>query len=57
MTAQEFRSQRHTLGHSQSSLAKAMGMTKRTILRWEGGYIPIPIIAEILINLLPERSK
>ena len=42
MTPTEFKAARRGLGLSQNALAARMGVTGRTIRRWEAGTIPIP---------------
>jgi transcriptional regulator with XRE-family HTH domain len=58
MTKKEFKQLRQVIGLSQAKLAKEMGVTIRTITRWERGEFPIPRIAELALrNLLRETLK
>jgi DNA-binding transcriptional regulator YiaG len=57
MTPSEFKQARHTLGFSQSELAKkwSMGVNgARTIRRWEEGERPLNPIAAYCIELMVE---
>ncbi len=49
MTPTEFKTARRELGLSQNALAKRMGVTGRTIRRWEAGdtQIPGPVIVSM----------
>ncbi|OGQ80297.1 MAG: hypothetical protein A3F90_10655 [Deltaproteobacteria bacterium RIFCSPLOWO2_12_FULL_60_19] len=58
MTKKEFKLLRGLLGLSQGKLAKELGVTIRTITRWERGEFAIPRIAELAIrNLFRETLK
>jgi DNA-binding XRE family transcriptional regulator len=58
MTKKEFKQLRHLISLSQGKLAKEMGVTSRTITRWERGEFPIPRIAELALrNLFRETLK
>jgi len=52
MTRKEFKQLRQLIGLSQAKLAKEMGVTIRTITRWERGEFPIPRIAELALRSL-----
>lgn len=41
MTGDDIRNIRAAMGLSQTALAEALGMTQRTITRWETGAVPI----------------
>ena len=58
MTRKQFRTLRGLLGLSQTNLAKELGVTLRTVARWERGEFPIPRIAELALrNLFRETLK
>lgn len=58
MTKREFKQLRQLIGVSQTKLAKEMGVTIRTITRWERGEFPIPRIADLALrNLFRETLK
>ena len=60
MTIRRFRQLRRSIGYSQAKLAKEMGLTIRTISRWEHGDFPIPKIAELALMTVvfqTEKSK
>jgi transcriptional regulator with XRE-family HTH domain len=58
MTRREFKLLRGLIGLSQGRLAKELGVTIRTITRWERGEFPIPRIAELALrNLFRESRK
>jgi DNA-binding transcriptional regulator YiaG len=42
MTADEFKRLREALGVNQTDLANALGVTRRTLGRWETGVSPVP---------------
>ena len=50
MTKGQFRELREAIDYSQAKLAKEMGVTVRTITRWETGEFPIPRIAELALR-------
>ena len=52
MTPTEFRSARHALGLSLNALADRMGVTGRSIRRWEAGSIPLPTLAILAMRYL-----
>lgn len=58
MTRKEFKLLRGLIGLSQGRLAKELGVTIRTITRWERGEFPVPRIAELALrNLFRESLK
>src|SRR5687767_10741288 len=58
MTKKQFRMLRGLIGLSQAKLAKEMGVTLRTVARWELGEFPIPRVAELALrNLFRESLK
>jgi len=50
MTKRQFRKLRNSIGLSQTKLAQEMGVTLRTVSRWETGEFPIPKIAELALK-------
>jgi len=50
MTKGQFKELREAIDYSQAKLAKEMGVTIRTITRWETGEFPIPRIAELALR-------
>jgi len=57
MTKQEFKKLRKAIGFSQTRLAVEMGVTLRTISRWERGEFPIPLIAELALETVVRDAK
>jgi DNA-binding XRE family transcriptional regulator len=58
MTKKEFKMLRGLLDLSQTKLAKELGVTLRTVARWERGEFPIPRVAELALrNLFRESLK
>jgi len=60
MTIRKFRQCRRSIGYSQAKLAKEMGVTVRTISRWEHGDFSIPKLAELALRtvvLEAEKKK
>jgi putative transcriptional regulator len=58
MTRREFRTLRGLIELSQAKLAKELGVTLRTVARWERGEFPIPRVAELALrNLFRESLK
>ena len=58
MTSTEFRQFRNDLRTSQESIARILGVDRRTIIRWESGESPIPqAIALATDNILRHRAE
>jgi transcriptional regulator with XRE-family HTH domain len=58
MTIRKFRELRQDIGYSQAKLAEKMGVTIRTVSRWEHGDFPIPKVAELALKtIVMEASK
>ena len=55
MTAAQLKTERERLGLTQAVLAERLGVTARTIQRWEAGY-PIPTAITLAIRQLERRS-
>ncbi len=53
MTPEELIAYRHKLGISQQTLAERWGISKRTIIRWEKGEVPIPKLVDLAIHTTP----
>ena len=52
----EFKRLRHSAGHTQMSLAKALGVHLRTVTRWELGEIKIPTVVELALRYVAEKA-
>ena len=52
MTPETIKQTRHTMAMSQDNLAKAMGVDRRTVIRWEMGDVPITGPAAIALWFL-----
>ena len=57
MTKDEFKKLRETAGHTQASLAGAMGVHLRTVWRWELGETVIPKVVELALRYVAEHSE
>ena len=53
----EFKRLRRSAGHTQRSLAKALGVHLRTVARWELGEIKIPTVVELALTYIAEKAK
>jgi DNA-binding transcriptional regulator YiaG len=51
MTAEEFKRLREALDVNQTDLAKALGVDRRTLGRWETGVTPVPHHVGVLLRL------
>jgi len=56
MTIRKFRELRQDIGYSQAKLAKEMGVTIRTVSRWEHGDFPIPKVAELALKTIVSEA-
>jgi transcriptional regulator with XRE-family HTH domain len=56
MTIRKFRELRQDIGYSQAKLAKEMGVTIRTVSRWEHGDFPIPKVAELALKTIVREA-
>ena len=56
MTGQELKALRLKLGHSQGSLALALGVSSRTVLRWEEGA-EVPRLVHLALRSVPSRKS
>lgn len=54
MIAAEYKRRRAALGHTQATLAKALGLARGTIARRETGALPIPTEAALALSSLPK---
>ncbi len=57
MTPGAFRKIRKSIGYSQPKLCKEMGISTRTITRWETGEVPVPKVAEMALELAVLKAK
>ena len=57
MTSEAFKKSRKSIGYSQPKLSKEMGITTRTITRWENRETPIPKVAEMALELAVLKAK
>src|SRR6266480_1258220 len=57
VTKDEFKKLRETAGHTQVSLAAAMGVHLRTVWRWELGETIIPKVVELALRYVVEHSE
>ena len=57
MSKDEFKKSRQSVGHTQASLAKAMGIHLRTVWRWELGETTIPKVDELALRYIAERAE
>jgi len=57
MTKRQFKMLRKSIDFSQTKLAQEMGVTLRTISRWERGGFPIPRIAELALRTVVSENK
>lgn len=55
--ATELRAKREMVGHSQQSLAAALGVHVRTVSRWERGAVPVPDDALDFVDEALERQN
>lgn len=57
MTKDEFKRLRESAGHTQASLAAAMGVHLRTVWRWELGETIIPKVVELAVRYVAEHAE
>ncbi len=57
MKRKQFKELRLSIDYSQAKLAREMGITVRTITRWEQGEFPIPRMAEIALQAVVTAAK
>jgi transcriptional regulator with XRE-family HTH domain len=57
VTPDELRRKRERLGMTQAELAKRLGVTKSTVLRYENGRITIPKMLDMAIRDLERETK
>lgn len=56
MTPTELRTRRQALGLSQHKLARALGVTAKTVAAWEQGVHPAPPYLALALEALERRS-
>lgn len=58
MKRTELAKQRESLGYNQDQMAEILGVTRRSISRWETGVLPIPPMAEMAVSwIMTQKSK
>jgi len=57
VTKDEFKKLRESAGHTQASLAVAMGVHLLTVWRWELGETIIPKVVELALLYIVEHVK
>ena len=57
MTKKQFKKLRKSIHLSQTKLAQEMGVTLRTVSRWERGNFPIPRIAELALKTVVSETE
>ncbi len=57
MTIRKFKELRQVIGYSQAKLAKEMGVTIRTVSRWEHGDFPVPKVAELALKTIVREAS
>lgn len=57
MTAEELRDRRLRLGVTQQQLANALGVTRRTVNKWENGDAPVRESTALAIRHLLEQHE
>ena len=57
MSKDEFKKSRQSVGHTQASLAKAIGVHLRTVWRWELGETIIPKVVELALRYIAEHAE
>jgi DNA-binding transcriptional regulator YiaG len=56
VSGREFRKLRQSVEYSQADVAKEIGVTVRSITRWETGQFRIPKIAELALRFVVQQS-
>ncbi len=57
MTPAQFKAARDALGLTQEQLAKAIGVERNTVSRWECGESPISIMVMLTMRLLTQTKQ
>jgi len=57
VTKDKFKELRKRAGHTQASIAKAMGVHIRTVTRWEIGEWPVPRVVELALRYIGDKAK
>jgi transcriptional regulator with XRE-family HTH domain len=57
VTRRQFKGLRLSIGYSQAKLAREMGITVRTISRWEQADFPIPKVAALALWAVVTGAK
>ena len=56
VTKDEFKKLRESIGYTQAKLSEEMGITIRTITRWENGEIEIPKVVELALRSIVKKE-
>jgi transcriptional regulator with XRE-family HTH domain len=56
MRRRELQAARHRLGLSQEALAKALGVTRSAVAKWEGGTLSVPTMVALAVEALERRA-
>jgi DNA-binding transcriptional regulator YiaG len=57
MSGREFKRLRNSVGLSQGKVSKEIGVTVRTLTRWETGETRIPKMAELALRYVIEQKQ
>lgn len=57
MTKEKFKKLRKSIGYTQASLAKEIGVHLHTVTRWEIGEVVIPKVVEFALKYIADRDK
>jgi DNA-binding transcriptional regulator YiaG len=57
MTAEQFKQARQSLGLTPERLAPLLGVTWRSVYRWEAGTVPVnPMAARLLASMVEQQQ-
>jgi transcriptional regulator with XRE-family HTH domain len=52
-----FKKLRESVGFTQAEVAELLGVTIRSLTRWETGVLPTPRMAELALRYIVEKKK